>query len=130
MKIARGAMGTIGTLPRLTAKGIDHERSERRRRDPDRVTMSRPTLGAAALRDELNQAALALSLDSEGAKIDFMLPTLAEAGVDRAEHNWDVQAYCPEELDAIARRAVERVAAIWDLDPHAIEDEGAIELDH
>jgi hypothetical protein len=92
--------------------------------------MSRPTLGAAALRDQLNRAALLLSLDSEGSKIEFMLPTLASAGPARAAHNWDVQAYCPEELDAIARKAVERVAAEWDLDPHAREDEGPVELDH
>ncbi len=86
--------------------------------------MSRPVLSAAALRDELNQAALRLSLDSEGAKIEFMLPTLAEpaGGVG---HNWDVQAYCPEPLDDIARKAVEQVAAIWDLDPQAIDADTA-----
>ncbi|MCU6454058.1 hypothetical protein LPN01_08210 [Sphingomonas sp. A2-49] len=86
--------------------------------------MNRPRLNAEALRDELNQAALRLSLDSEGARIDFMLPTLAEpdegivlpAG---SGHNWDVQAFCPEGLDAIARKAVEQVAAQWDLEPHA-----------
>ncbi|MBI0476777.1 hypothetical protein D9601_15610 [Sphingomonas sp. MA1305] len=82
--------------------------------------MARATLTAEALRDELNQAALRLSLDSEGAKIDFMLPTLAD-GV--ADHNWDVQAYCPEGLDDIARRAVEQVAAAWDLDPRGGGDE-------
>ncbi|EZP56515.1 MULTISPECIES: hypothetical protein [Sphingomonas] len=76
----------------------------------------RPTLGAEALRDELNRAALRLSLDSEGTAIDFMLPTLAEPWAG-AGHNWDVQASCPESLDAIARRAVEQVAALWDLDP-------------
>lgn len=89
--------------------------------------MSRPRLSAAALRDELNQAALHLSMDSEGAKIDFMLPTLAEPDEgllerDFSGHNWDVQAYCPEALDTIARKAVERVAAVWDLDPHGADD--------
>ena len=85
--------------------------------------MSRPVLGASALRDELNQAALRLSLDSEGAKIEFMLPTLVDPWDGKAGHNWDVQAFCPEELDGIARRAVEQVAAAWDLDPHNTEDE-------
>ena len=87
--------------------------------------MARATLTAEALRDELNQAALRLSLDSEGAKIDFMLPTLADTGGGGgADHNWDVQAYCPEGLDDIARRAVEQVAAAWDLDPRGGGDEG------
>lgn len=86
--------------------------------------MNRPRLSAEALRDELNQAALQLSMDSEGAKIEFMLPTLAEPDEgllmpDLSGHNWDVQAYCPEPLDGIARKAVERVAAQWDLDPQA-----------
>lgn len=84
--------------------------------------MSRPRLDAEALRDELNQAALQLSLDSEGAKIDFMLPTLADPAEGASDHNWDVQAYCPEELDGIARKAVEQVAALWDLDPHHADD--------
>jgi hypothetical protein len=84
--------------------------------------MGRATLSAEALRDELNQAALRLSLDSEGAKIDFMLPTLAPEGDGAADHNWDVQAYCPEGLDEIARRAVEQVAADWDLDPRSSEE--------
>jgi hypothetical protein len=89
--------------------------------------MSRPRLSAAALRDELNQAALRLSMDSEGAKIDFMLPTLAEPDEglleqDLTGHNWDVQAYCPEALDRIARRAVEQVAEVWDLEPHGADD--------
>jgi len=86
--------------------------------------MSRPALSAAALRDELNQAALRLSLDSEGARIEFMLPTLAEA-TGGADHNWDVQAYCPEPLDDIARKAVEQVAEVYDLDPHASDSEPA-----
>lgn len=85
--------------------------------------MSRPTLGPAALRDELNQAALRLSMDSEGARIEFMLPTLADTGGGGIGHNWDVQAYCPEPLDGIARKAVEQVAAVWDLDPHASDGE-------
>ena len=85
--------------------------------------MSRPVLSASALRDELNQAALRLSLDSEGARIEFMLPTLADPWDGASGHNWDVQAFCPEELDAIARRAVEEVAADWDLDPHNTEDD-------
>lgn len=84
--------------------------------------MTRPCLGAEALRDELNQAALRLSMDSEGAKIDFMLPTLADPEEGDSDHNWDVQAYCPEELDRIARKAVEQVAALWDLDPRPTED--------
>lgn len=83
-------------------------------------------LSAEALRDELNQAALHLSMDSEGAKIDFLLPTLAEPDEgllkqDMSGHNWDVQAYCPAALDGIARKAVEKVAAVWDLDPHAVD---------
>ncbi|MEH3158827.1 MAG: hypothetical protein PGN08_07705 [Sphingomonas taxi] len=91
--------------------------------------MSRPTLGAEALRDELNQAALRLSMDSEGAKIDFLLPTLADPAEGASDHNWDVQAYCPEELDGIARKAVEQVAAEWDLDPRS-EDEPVDHPDH
>ncbi|GAA0670929.1 hypothetical protein FHT00_000691 [Sphingomonas insulae] len=96
--------------------------------------MSRPTLGAAALRDELNQAALHLSRDSEGAKIDFLLPTLAEPDEGLLQqglsgHNWDVQVYCPEALDGIARKAVEKVAAVWDLDPHAIDGDAATSAD-
>ncbi len=91
---------------------------------------ARPRLGAEALRDELNQAALRLSLDSEGARIEFMLPTLAEPDEgllhrDLSGHNWDVQAYCPEELDGIARKAVEQVAAQWDLDAQASDDDAA-----
>jgi len=86
--------------------------------------MTRPALSAEALRDELNQAALRLSMDSEGAKIEFMLPTLADPEEGRSDHNWDVQAYCPEELDRIARKAVEQVAALWDLDPRQTEDAG------
>jgi len=87
--------------------------------------MSRPRLSAAALRDELNQAALRLSMDSEGAKIDFLLPTPAAPEDVGGAHNWDVRAYCPEGLDPIARRAVEEVAAQWDLDPGAAtQDEG------
>lgn len=92
--------------------------------------MNRPQLTAAALRDELNQASLQLSLDSEGAKIEFMLPTLADPTDGAMNHNWDVQAFCPEELDGIARKAVERVAAIWDLDPHATDGEAADRPDH
>ncbi len=92
--------------------------------------MSRAQLSAEALRDELNQAALRLSMDSEGAKIDFMLPTIADAAAGAMEHNWDVQAYCPEELDGIARKAVEQVAALWDLDPHATDGEAAGRPDH
>lgn len=92
--------------------------------------MTRPRLSAEALRDELNQAALQLSMDSEGAKIEFMLPTLAEPDEtalrqDMSGHNWDVQAYCPEELDGIARKAVQRVAASWDLDPQATDGDRA-----
>jgi hypothetical protein len=90
--------------------------------------MTRPRLRADALRDELNQAALRLSLDSEGAKIEFKLPTLAEPdegllGPGMAGHNWDVQAYCPETLDTIARKAVEQVAAQYDLDPQPTDDD-------
>jgi hypothetical protein len=90
--------------------------------------MTRPRLRADALRDELNQAALRLSLDSEGAKIEFKLPTLAEPdegllGHTMAGHNWDVQAYCPETLDTIARKAVEQVAAQYDLDPQPTDDD-------
>lgn len=97
--------------------------------------MSRPRLGPEALRDELNQAALRLSLDSEGARIEFMLPTLAEADEgmlsrDMSGHNWDVQAFCPEALDGIARKAVEQVAAIWDLDPLAATDSPNDRADH
>ncbi len=84
--------------------------------------MSRPRLSAEALRDELNQAALRLSLDSEGAKIEFLLPTLADPAEGSSAHNWDVQAFCPEELDGIARKAVEQVAVHWDLDPQALDD--------
>lgn len=92
--------------------------------------MNRPRISAEALRDELNQAALQLSMDSEGAKIEFMLPTLAEPDEgqlqqDLSGHNWDVQAYCPEELDKIARKAVERVAESWDLDPLVADDDQA-----
>lgn len=88
--------------------------------------MNRPRLSAEALRDELNQAALRLAMDSQGARIEFMLPTLAEPDEgllrhDLSGHNWDVQAHCPEPLDAIARKAVEQVAAIWDLDPQAAD---------
>jgi hypothetical protein len=97
--------------------------------------MSRPRLSPEALRDELNQAALRLSLDSEGARIEFMLPTLAEADDgnllhDMAGHNWDVQAFCPEALDGIARKAVEQVAALWDLDPQADTDRASDPADH
>jgi hypothetical protein len=77
--------------------------------------MDRPLLSAERLRDELNQAALRLSLDSEGARIDFMLPTLADPA-EAFDHNWDVQAFCPEGLDEICRRAVEQVAELWDLE--------------
>ena len=91
--------------------------------------MSRPVLSASALRDELNQAALRLSLDSEGARIEFMLPTLDDPWDGGAGHNWDVQAFCPEDLDSIARRAVEQVAAVWDLDPHNTEDEVTFEAE-
>jgi hypothetical protein len=91
--------------------------------------MSRPTLAATALRDELNQAALRLSLDSEGARIEFMLPTLADPWDGGAIHNWDVQAFCPEQLDAIARRAVEQVAAVWDLDPQGAEEDVTFEAE-
>ena len=88
------------------------------------MRVSRERLGAESLRDELNQAALRLSLDSEGAKIEFMLPTLADPEDGIVMHNWDVQAFCPEELDGIARKAVEQVAATWDLDPHVAEESG------
>ena len=88
----------------------------------------RPMLSAAALRDELNRAAMRLSLDSEGAAIDFMLPTLSEPW-EGAGHNWDVQAFCPESLDTIARRAVEQVAALWDLDPQDSGEEVTFEAE-
>lgn len=77
--------------------------------------MARETLTAEQIRDELNQAALRLSLDSEGGKIDFMLPTVADP-VAGGDHNWDVSVYCPEGLDELCRRAVEQVAALYDLD--------------
>lgn len=77
--------------------------------------MRRPSLSAEEIRDELNQAALRFSLDGEGSKIDFMLPTPAEP-IDLSAPNWDVQAECPEGLDEIARRAVEEVSANYDLD--------------
>lgn len=76
--------------------------------------MARALLTAEQIRDELNRSALRHSLDSEGSKIEFMLPTLAPHEDDDV-HNWDVQAYCPEGLDELARRAVEEVAARWDL---------------
>ncbi|WP_445192885.1 hypothetical protein ACT009_02875 [Sphingomonas sp. Tas61C01] len=77
--------------------------------------MRRPSLTAEEIRDELNQAALRFSLDGEGSKIDFLLPTPAEP-VNTSAPNWDVQAECPEELDEIARRAVEEVSANFDLE--------------
>lgn len=77
--------------------------------------MARAVLTAERIRDELNQAALRLSLDSEGGRIDFMLPTLADPDDGPADHNWDVDAHCPEGLDELARRAVEQVAAEYDL---------------
>lgn len=90
--------------------------------------MGRGLLDAERLRDELNQAALRHSVDSEGAKIDFMLPTPADPE-EQFDHNWDVQASCPEGLDTIARRAVEEVAAQWDLDPDAQNGETVVELE-
>ena len=63
--------------------------------------MRRPSLTAEEIRDELNQAALRFSLDGEGSKIDFMLPTPAEPE-SVSSPNWDVQAECPEGLDEIA----------------------------
>ena len=77
--------------------------------------MRRPSLSAEAIRHELNQAALRYSLDGEGSKIDFMLPTPA-APISAASPNWDVQAECPDGLDELARRAVEEVSANYDLD--------------
>ncbi len=77
--------------------------------------MRRPSLTAEEIRDELNQAALRFSLDGEGSKIDFLLPTPAEP-VNTSAPNWDVQAECPEGLDEIARRAVEEVSANFDLE--------------
>ncbi|RZM17843.1 MAG: hypothetical protein EOP67_61740 [Sphingomonas sp.] len=77
--------------------------------------MRRPSLTAEEIRDELNQAALRFSLDGEGSKIDFMLPTPAEP-VNMSAPNWDVQAECPEGLDEIARRAVAEVSANFDLE--------------
>lgn len=84
--------------------------------------MARPLLSAEQLRDELDQAALRFSLDSEGTRIEFMLPTLADHDDGAADHNWDVAVYCPEGLDAIARRAVEEVAAVWDLSADPVPD--------
>ncbi len=77
--------------------------------------MAKPVLSAEQIRDELNRVALRLSADSEGSRIEFMLPTLADPADGPFDHNWDVQAYCPEGLDALARRAVEEVAAKYDL---------------
>lgn len=84
--------------------------------------MTRPRLGAEALRDELNRAALRLSLDSEGAAIDFGLPTPSPPHHGDAPHNWDVQALCPEALHEIALKAVEYVAARWDLEVEEEQD--------
>jgi hypothetical protein len=77
--------------------------------------MMKPTRSAEELREELNRTALKFSLDSEGSKIEFFLPTLADPSEGPADHNWDVQATCPEGLDELARRAVEHVAARYDL---------------
>ena len=77
--------------------------------------MPKPTRSAEELRDELNRTALRFSIDSEGRRIEFFLPTLADPDDGPAEHNWDVQAACPEGLDELARRAVEDVAARYDL---------------
>lgn len=84
--------------------------------------MARIRKTAEQLRDELNRAALRLSLDGEGGKIDFMLPTRADPE-EGGEHNWDVSVYCPEGLDDLCRRAVMEVAASYDLGDNG--DEGA-----
>jgi len=77
--------------------------------------MPKPTRSAEELREELNRVALRLSLDSEGSRIEFFLPTFADPLEGPADHNWDVQAACPEGLDELARRAVDDVAARYDL---------------
>ncbi len=77
--------------------------------------MARTLLTAEEMQAELNRTALRLSLDSEGREIEFMLPTPADPG-EGGDHNWDVSVYCPTGLDELCRRAVEEVAARYDLE--------------
>lgn len=78
--------------------------------------MVKPRRSAEELRDQLNLAAHRFARDGEGSSIEFFLPTLANPSDGPADHNWDVQAACPEGLDELARRAVADVAGRFDLE--------------
>jgi len=77
--------------------------------------VDREVRSADEIRLELDRVARQLAVDGEGKEIEFHLPTLCSRPDGSNQHNWDVDAFCPEGADELALRAVEIVSDMWDL---------------
>ena len=76
--------------------------------------LSRSQHSAEDIRDELERVAASLSARGEDLELGFHLPRLAAPDWP-FPHNWDVAVAVPEGLEDLAFRAIDAVAARWDL---------------
>jgi hypothetical protein len=77
--------------------------------------MEREARSAEEIRLELDRMVRSFALDGEAKDIEFQRPTLCFRADGGDHHNWDVDVFCSESSDDIARRAVEAVSDKWDM---------------
>ena len=77
--------------------------------------MSRSPHSADEIREELERVSASLSSNGEGLNLEFRRPFPVGPHWPFT-HNWDVRVVVPAGLEDLAFRAIDDVAARWDLE--------------